>query len=90
MGQRRPNHAYRPHPHIMGDATCVLFGCPTRRGQDLWQDRHTQNVLIYLPRQRPEAHPSRSILVLVLAVVVVIAVVVAVIVVDIIVHVVVL
>jgi hypothetical protein len=84
MGQRRPNHAYRPHPHIMGDATCVLFGCPTRRGPVLWQDRHIQNVLIYLPRQRPEAHPSRSILV------VVIAVVVAIIVVDIVVHIVVL
>ena len=86
MGQQRPIHAYRPHPHIMGDATCVLFGCPTRRGQDLWQDRHTQNVLIYLPRQHLEAHPSQSILVLVL----VLAVVVAVIVVDIVVHVVIL
>ncbi len=89
MGQR-PNHAYQPHPHLMGDATCVLFRCLTRRGQDLWQDRHMQNVLLYLPRQHPEAHPSRSILFLVLAVVVVIAVVIAVIVVDIVVLVVIL
>ena len=90
MGQRSPYHAYRSHLHIMGDATCILFRCRTRRGQDLWQDRHIKNVLIYLPQQRPEAHPSRLILVLVLAVLVDITAVITVIVVDIIVHVVIL
>ena len=47
MGRRRPNHTYRPHPHIMGEHAYARFWHPTCRGQEIWYDRHRLNVLHY-------------------------------------------
>ncbi len=35
MDRRRPNHAYQPLPHIIGDAAYAWFGRPTCRGPDI-------------------------------------------------------
>ena len=48
MDRRRPNHAYQPLPHIIGDAAFAWFGRPTCRGPDIWHDQPILKVLDYI------------------------------------------
>ncbi len=45
MCRWRPHPVHRPHPHIIGNAACAWFGCPTCMCWGIWYDRHVVKVL---------------------------------------------